>query len=67
MSRRTTVATDKSRLIAYCDPTIRAKLETLADLRFRSLSNLIESILAEAIAKAEESGELETQQADHKA
>jgi hypothetical protein len=55
-----TVATDKGRIVTYCEPTIKAKLEVLADLRFRSLSNLVESILAEAVAEAEESGELES-------
>ena len=60
MTRRTQLATDKARLIAYCDPTVKAKLETLADLRFRSLSNLVESILAEAVRQAEEDGELST-------
>lgn len=66
MSQRTQVATDKARLIAYCEPTIKAKLEVLADLRFRSLSNLVESILAEAVAAAELSGELKTTKGDHK-
>ena len=67
MSQRTQVATDKARLIAYCEPTIKAKLEILADLRFRSLSNLVESILAEAVAKAEATGELESLKSDHTA
>lgn len=52
------VATDKSRLVAYCDPALKRKLEQLAGVRFRSLSNLVESVLAEAIAEAERSGEL---------
>lgn len=67
MRSKATVATDKGRIVAYCDPTIKAKLEILADLRFRSLSNLVESILAEAVAKAEDAGELKQQQADHTA
>lgn len=52
------VATDKARLIAYCDPELKRKSEALAELRFRSLSNLIESVLAAEVAKAEQSGEL---------
>jgi hypothetical protein len=62
-----TVATDKGRIVTYCEPTIKAKLEVLADLRFRSLSNLVESILAEAVAAAEAAGELEAVKGDHTA
>lgn len=53
------VATNKARLVAYCDPEIKEKLERLAEARLRSLSNLIESVLVEEVAKAEASGELE--------
>lgn len=52
------VATNKARLVAYCDPEIKEKLERLAETRLRSLSNLIESVLVEEVAKAEASGEL---------
>jgi hypothetical protein len=52
------VATNKARLVAYCDPEVKEKLERLAEARLRSLSNLIESVLVEEIAKAEKSGEL---------
>jgi hypothetical protein len=58
MRAKPTMATDKARLVAYCDPTIKTKLEALAELRIRSVSNLIESILTDAIAEAEKSGEL---------
>lgn len=52
------VATNKARLVAYCEPEIKEKLERLAEQRLRSLSNLIESILVEEVAKAEATGEL---------
>lgn len=52
------VATNKARLVAYCDPEIKEKLERLAETRLRSLSNLIESVLVEEVAKAEADGEL---------
>ncbi|NJR50648.1 MAG: hypothetical protein HC780_14830 [Leptolyngbyaceae cyanobacterium CSU_1_3] len=52
------VATNKARLVAYCEPEIKEKLERLAETRLRSLSNLIESVLVEEVAKAEASGEL---------
>lgn len=60
------VATNKARLVAYCDPEIKEKLERLAELRLRSLSNLIESVLVEEVAKAEASGELPTKPVDGK-
>jgi predicted transcriptional regulator len=52
------VATNKARLVAYCEPEIKEKLERLAELRLRSLSNLIESVLVEEVARAEANGEL---------
>jgi hypothetical protein len=58
MSPAEYVATDKSRIVAYCSNEMKHKLERLADLRFRSVSNLIEAVLAEEIARAESSGEL---------
>lgn len=58
MSGRNSVATDKARIVAYCDPAIKTKLERLADLKVRSLSNLVELLLMEAVADAEASGEL---------
>ena len=62
-----TVATDKGRIVTYCEPTVKAKLEVLANRRLRSLSNLVESILTEAIATAEAAGELEDMKGDHTA
>ena len=58
MVSTSSVATEKARLVAYCDHTTKKKLEKLAALRLRSLSNLVESILAEEIVRAEKSGEL---------
>lgn len=52
------VATNKARLVAYCEPAIKEKLEKLAGLRLRSLSNLIESVLVEEVNRAEQTGEL---------
>ncbi|MGB6013259.1 MAG: hypothetical protein WBG32_00885 [Nodosilinea sp.] len=52
------MATDKAKLFAYVDPVLKAKIERLADQRLRSVSNLVESVMAEEVAKAEKSGEL---------
>jgi hypothetical protein len=58
------VATNKARLVAYCEPGIKEKLERLAESRLRSLSNLIESVLVEEVAKAEANGELSSESTD---
>ena len=50
--------TDKAKLFAYVDPSLKAKIERLADLRLRSVSNLVESVMAEEVARAEKSGEI---------
>ncbi len=60
------VATNKARLVAYCEPEIKEKLEWLAEQRLRSLSNLIESILVEEVAKAEATGELKPEKRNSK-
>lgn len=60
------VATNKARLVAYCEPEVKEKLERLAEQRLRSLSNLIESILVEEVAKAEAAGELKPEKRDSK-
>lgn len=52
------VATNKARLVSYVEPEIKEKLEKLAEARLRSLSNLIEAVLVDEVAKAEASGEL---------
>jgi hypothetical protein len=58
MSPDPAVATDKAKLFAYVDPTLKAKIEHLAEARLRSVSNLVESVMAEEVARAEKSGEL---------
>lgn len=58
MGIKASVATDKARIVTYCDPKVKAKLEKLASLRLRSLSNLVESILTEAVEDAALYGEL---------
>jgi hypothetical protein len=50
------VATDKAKLFAYVDPELKAKIERLADIRLRSVSNLVESVMAEEVARAEQAG-----------
>jgi len=52
------MATNKSKIVVYVQPEIKTKLETLADLRFRKVSNLAEKLLVELVREAEESGEL---------
>ena len=54
------VATNKARLVAYCDPEIKEKLERLAEARLRSLRNLLESVLVEEVARAEANNEIPT-------
>ena len=55
---RVAVATNKAKLIAYVSHADKADLERLAEIRLRSLSNLIEAMVREEIKKAKESGEL---------
>ena len=54
------VATNKARLVTYCEPEVKEKLERLAEAQLRSLSNLIEKILVDEVNRAEATGELET-------
>lgn len=53
--------TNKSRLVTYVEPEIKRKLEQLAESRLRSISNLIESILVEEVARCEASGEIKSE------
>ena len=55
---RAVVATNKAKLIAYVSHADKADLERLAEIRLRSLSNLIEAMVRDEIRKAKESGEL---------
>lgn len=52
------VATDKAKLFAYVDPALKEKIERLAAVRLRSVSNLVESVMADEVREAEQSGEL---------
>ncbi|MDA0269061.1 MAG: hypothetical protein O3A14_19400 [Cyanobacteria bacterium] len=58
MSQSDGVATDKAKLFAYVEPELKAKIEQLADARFRSVSNLVESVMADEIRRAEQAGEI---------
>lgn len=58
MTGNETVATDKAKLFAYVEPALKDKIERLAETRLRSVSNLVESVMADEIRKAERSGEL---------
>ncbi|MBD2316704.1 ribbon-helix-helix domain-containing protein [Phormidium tenue] len=53
-----TVATDKVRVSTYIEDGLKPKLELLAKVRKRSVSNLIEVLCQEAVDKAEKEGEL---------
>jgi hypothetical protein len=53
-----TLATDKLRITAYVDDKLKVKLDALCAIRNRSISNLVETLLREAVRLAEESGEL---------
>lgn len=59
MDSANNVATDKARIVSYVAPEIKQKLEKLAEVRLRSLSNLIEAALVEEVARAEAAGELQ--------
>ena len=52
------MATDKEKTFSYLTPSLKVKAKRLAEIRFRSLSSLIESVLAAEVRKAEDSGEL---------
>lgn len=54
----TRVATDKTRISVYLEPSLKEYLERLAKLRKRSLSNLIEVTCQEEVDRAKNSGEL---------
>jgi hypothetical protein len=47
-----TVATDKSKLMVYLDPTYKKQLERLAEFHSRSMSNFVEVLIKEAVDKA---------------
>jgi hypothetical protein len=53
-----TVATDKKRLVTYISVDVADKLQLLAEVRLRTISNMIEFIITEAVTQAEETGEI---------
>ena len=53
-----TVATDKRKISAYLEDSLKGKAERLAQLEKRSLSNLVEVLLQQAVDKAELEGRL---------
>ncbi|MBD3886554.1 hypothetical protein IFO70_33310 [Phormidium tenue FACHB-886] len=52
------VATDKRKISAYLDESVKDDAERLAKAESRSLSSLIEILLKEAIRKAKDEGRL---------
>ncbi len=53
-----TVATDKKKISAYLTNGLKEKAEKLAQSEKRSLSNLIEVVLQQAVDKAQSEGRL---------
>ena len=60
----TVMPTDKARIVSYIPPDMKEDLERLAEIRYRSVSNLVEALIGEEIARAKTSGELPTDQTD---
>jgi hypothetical protein len=52
------VPTDKARVAAYIDWELKEKLEALAALEDRSVSNFVERLIKEAVSEAEREGKL---------
>ena len=52
------LATDKEKTFAYLEPALKRQAEKLAQIRARSLSNLIEWLVMNEVREAEKSGEL---------
>lgn len=50
--------TDKAKVSAYIDEELKKDFERLADLESRSMSNLVEILIREAVEKAKQSGRL---------
>ena len=55
----TTVVTEKKKISVYLDPELKPLAEKLAKARNRSLSNLCESLLRDAVNNALNGGELD--------
>jgi len=52
------VATSKAKVFAYIEPELKEELERLADVRNRSISNLMETLIRDELERARLSGEL---------
>ncbi len=50
------MATDKARVSTYIDQDLYDKVKKLADAEDRSVSNFMERVLKEVVAKAEQDG-----------
>lgn len=56
---KTAVATDKSKLMVYLDPEYKRLLEKLAEHHSRSMSNLVEVLVKQAVDQAVKEGLIE--------
>lgn len=54
----TDVATDKRRITAYVDPPLEEDIKKLAAIDKRSVSNLIEILLQQAVDQAKAEGKI---------
>lgn len=52
------MSTNKAKVFAYIDPELKVKLERLAERRNRSISNLLETLVREAVEYAEKASEI---------
>lgn len=50
------VATSKAKLMVYLDPEMKDDLEKLSQVENRTMSNYVETLIREAIAKAKNDG-----------
>jgi hypothetical protein len=58
MTIESLMPTDKAKISAYVPPLLKADVDRLCEVRNRSISNLVETLLREEVAKAKQSGEL---------
>ena len=52
------VPTKNPRVVVYLSPELKADLEALAEKENRSVSNLLETVAKEVVAKAKQEGRL---------
>lgn len=52
------VPTDKARVATYIDEELKQKLEQLAALEDRSVSNFLERLIKQAVEQAEKKGKI---------